>query len=89
MFELFKIVWDLIVMRDAVHKKQLNLRKGLIAAGLTTLGYLILVPAAALYEKHPQYKPLFIAAIVLTAIDFAFLIGLGLYWWRQTLANPQ
>ena len=85
MFEVLKIIWDLIVMRDSIRKGQLTWRRGLISVGLVALAYLIAVPAAALYDKHPEYKPLFIAAVILAGIDLAFLVGLGLYWWRQSL----
>ena len=87
MFEIFKVIWDLFVIRRSVKNGQLTLRKTVIALGLTVLGYLILVPAAVLYDKHPEYKPLFVVAVVATALDFLFLVGLGLYWWRQGLAR--
>lgn len=87
MFEIFQVVWDLFMVRRSLKSGQLTVRKIVISVGLTLLGYLILVPAAALYDKHPEYKPLFIVAVVVTAIDFLFLVGLGLYWWRQGLAR--
>ncbi|HEY1903135.1 MAG TPA: hypothetical protein VGG56_11915 [Terracidiphilus sp.] len=87
MFEIFKIIWELFVAREYVRKGQLTLRKTLISTGLVLLGYLILVPASVLYQNHPEYKPLFIAAMVLAGIDFLFLFGLGIYWWRQTLVR--
>lgn len=87
MFEIFQVIWDLFMVRREIRSRRLTWRKGLISTGLVLLGYLILVPAAALYDKHPEMKPLFIVAVVLTAVDFIFLIGLGLYWWRQSLAQ--
>jgi len=87
LLEIFQIIWDLFRIRDSVRKGQLTLRKTLISTGLVLLGYLILVPASVLYQKHPEYKPLFIAAVVLAAIDFLFLFGLAIYWWRQTLVR--
>lgn len=83
MFELVQIIWDLFIIRKEAKAGRLTWRKGLIAGGLTALGYLMLVPAAALWDKHPEYKPLFIVAVILTAIDFSFLVGLGLYWWKH------
>jgi hypothetical protein len=83
MFELFQIVWDLFMVRRSVRNGQLTLRKLLITFGLTVLLYAIVVPAGMLYDKHPEYKPLFIAAVVLGAADFAFLIYLGFHWKRQ------
>lgn len=87
MFELFQIVWDLFMVRRSVRNGQLNLRKGLIAVGLTVLHYATVVPAAVLYDKHPDWKPLFIAAMVLGAADVILLICLGFYWWRQWVAQ--
>jgi hypothetical protein len=87
LLEIFQIIWDLFRVRDSVRKGQLTLRKTLISGGLVVLGYLIVVPAAVIYQKHPEYKPLFIAATVLAAIDFLFLVGLGLYWWRRDLVR--
>jgi hypothetical protein len=75
------------MVRDSVRKGQLTLRKTLISVGLVLLGYLIVIPAAVLYQKHPEYKLLFIAATVLGAIDFLFLFGLAIYWWRKTPAR--
>lgn len=87
MFEIFQVVWDLFMMRRSLKSGELTVRKIVISVSLTALGYLILVPAAVLYDKNPAMKPLFIAAVVLTALDFLFLIGLGFYWWRQTPAK--
>jgi hypothetical protein len=89
MFELVQIVWDLFMVRRSVRNGQLNLRKSIIALGLTVLLYAIVVPAAVLYDKHPEWKPLFIAALILGAADFIFLVGLGFYWWRQWAAAQQ
>jgi hypothetical protein len=83
MFEIVQIIWDVFMMRRSVKDGSLTLRKGLIAFGLTALGYLLAVPASVLYDAHPQYKPLFIAGIVLAVLDFAFLIYLGIYWWKH------
>jgi predicted transporter len=83
MFELVQIVWDLFMVRREARSGRLTLRKALIAGGLTVLLYAIVVPAAMLYDKHPEMKPVFIAAVVLGAADFLFLIYLGFHWKRQ------
>lgn len=83
MFEIVQIIWDVFIMRRSIKDGSLTWRKGIIASVLTALGYLILVPAGALYDKHPQYRPLFMVAVVLTAIDFIVLFWLGIYWWRH------
>jgi Na+/melibiose symporter-like transporter len=87
MFELFQIVWDLLMVRRSVRNGQLTLRKAAIAIGLTILLYVTVIPAAALYDKHPEYKPLFIAAVVFGAANFLFLIFLGFHWWQQWAAQ--
>ncbi len=83
MFEIVQIIWDLFMIRREAKAGRLTWRKGLISVGLVALAYLMLVPAFVLYDKHPEYKPVFLVALVLTVIDFAFLIGLGLYWWKH------
>ena len=76
MFELCKLIWDLVVMRDASKKGQMNWRVWVYGFGFALVEYSIALPAALLYEKHPQYKPLFIAAIALVLINF-----FGMMWW--------
>ena len=76
MFELCKLIWDLVVMRDASKKGQMNWRVWVYGFGFALVEYSIALPAALLYEKHPQYKPLFIAAIALVLINFV-----GMMWW--------
>jgi hypothetical protein len=75
------------MVRDAIRKGQLTWRKGLISTGLVVLGYLILVPATMVYERHPEVKPLFICAVVLAALDLVFMVGLALYWSRRPVAR--
>jgi cytochrome c biogenesis protein CcdA len=88
MFEFFKLVWDMIVLRDSASKGQLKVRKLLLGFGFAILLYAIGVPAAVLYSKHPQYKPLFIAAIVVDALLFlSFMFFAGRDYIR-TLKNP-
>lgn len=87
MFEIFKPIWDLFMLRRSFKSGQMNVRKTLIALGLTALAYVLVVPAAVLYDKHPQYLPVLIIAAVLAGLDFLFLIWLGFHWWRQGLAQ--
>jgi hypothetical protein len=83
MFEIFQVIWDLLMMRREARLGRLTWRRGIISFALVLLGYLILVPAVVVYDKHPELKPLLIAAVVLAAGDYIFLLGLALYWWRQ------
>src|ERR1017187_4238680 len=62
MLELFKIAWDIAILRDGARKGQVTGRVMLAALGFAVLEYAIGLPAVLLYDKHPQYKPLFIAA---------------------------
>jgi len=87
MFEFVQAIWDVFVVRDAIRKRQLTWRKGLLSTGLVLLGYLILVPAAVVYERHPEVKALFMAAVVLAAIDFVFLVALAFYWYRRSITQ--
>ena len=80
MFEVFKIMWDLFVLRDAQRKGQLGWKKVLFAIGFVLLEYIIALPAVLLYEKHPQYKSVFIAAMVLVVINFVAFVWLALGW---------
>ena len=87
MFELFQVVWDLFMVRRSARSGQLTLRKAAIAGGLTILLYAIVVPAFVLYDKHPEYKPLFIVAVILGAADLIVLIYLGFHWQKQWAAQ--
>lgn len=91
MFELCKLVWDLIVLRDAARKGQLNWRIGLIAAAFVIFLYGTGLPVTLLYDSHPQYKPLFIAILVLDGIVFLWFMIWGIRRYiRQTFGSkPQ
>jgi hypothetical protein len=40
--------------------------------------YMIAMPAVLVYSKHPQYKTLFIAAMVLVMVNFMGFVWLAL-----------
>jgi Na+-driven multidrug efflux pump len=91
MFEFFKIIWDMIVLRDSASKGQLKVRQLVFGFCFAILLYAIGVPAAVLYTKHPQYKPVFIAAIVLDGLLFlAFMVwGIrGYFRSSRTSSTP-
>ena len=79
MWEILKVVWDIFVLRDAARKGKLNWRKTGFVVGFVVLEYVIAMPALLLYIQHPQYKPLFIAAMVLAVVIFVVFVGLA---WR-------
>jgi hypothetical protein len=76
MIEFFQILWNLFMLRDAARKGQLTAGVWIFAIGFVVLLYAILLPAAVLWQNHPQYKPLFVAAVVLDGIVFV----VGMVW---------
>jgi hypothetical protein len=76
MFELFKIVWDLVVLRDAARRGQLNWRIWPVTFGFVLLEYCVGLATMTFYINHPEYKSLFIAVMVLMAISFVYFL-----WW--------
>lgn len=88
MFEFFKIIWDVLVLRDAARKGQLTWRIWLIAFGFVLVEYGIGLPAVILYSKDPRYKPLLVAAMVLVAVNLVCFMWFGRRWWlRQSAAR--
>jgi len=90
MFEIIKLMWDVVVLRDAARKGQLQWRTWAVAIGFVLVLYGIGLPAALLYDAHPEYKPLFIAAMVLVAGAVATLIWLVIRWrlWAPKSRQP-
>jgi len=79
MWGILKVIWDIFVLRDAARKGKLNSRKAGLVVGFVVLEYVIAMPALLLYIQHPQYKPLFIAAMVLA---FVILVVFASLAWR-------
>ncbi len=87
MFELCKLIWDMVVLRDAAKKGQMNWRVWVYGFGFVVIEYAIALPAALLYEKHPQYKPVFIGALVLAAINFVAMMWWAIRWRARQIAS--
>jgi hypothetical protein len=87
MWEFLKITWDVVLLRRGIRKGQFGWRESALALGFAVLEYAIAVPAALLYEHHPQYKPLFIAAMALVIINFIGFVWLALRWRLQPPAE--
>jgi hypothetical protein len=85
MFELFKLIWDFIVLRDAARRGQLKLRVWVLAGAFLVIVYGVALPIGLFYINHPNYLPLMIAAIVLVAVSFVVTAWLGVSWWREGL----
>jgi hypothetical protein len=82
-FELFKLVWDFVVLREAARRGQLKLRVWILAGAFLLIVYGVALPICLFYINHPNYLPLLIAAIVLVAISFVVVAWLGFSWWRE------
>ena len=88
MFELVKLAWDVFVLRDAARKGQLNWQTWVIAIGFVLFLYGTGLPVAILYDKHPQYKLLFIAVVALDGLVFiGFMIWGVRRYLRQSAAR--
>jgi len=79
MFELFKILWEIFVVRDATRKGRLKLKTWIIAFSFVAALYATGVPAAVLWQNHPQYFPVFVAAMVL---DGVLMIAMFVWTYR-------
>lgn len=89
MFELCKLLWDFVVLRDAAKKGQLNWRVWVYGFGFVLVEYGIALPAVFLYEKHPQYKPVFIAAMVLVVINALCFMVWAIRWRSRQSASQK
>ena len=84
MWEMFKVVWDIFVLRDAAQKGKLNWRKTGFVAGLVLLEYLIVMPPLLLFIQHPQYRTLFIASVVM-----AIMVLVAFLWLAYRMRTRQ
>ena len=82
MFELFKLFWDVVVIRDGA-RKGYKLTRGnvFMAVGFVVLLYATGVPAAVLYQNHPQYKWVLIATLVIDGIVAITMFVWEVKWW--------
>jgi hypothetical protein len=87
MFELVKLVWDVFVLRDAARKGQLNWRVWFVAVAFVLFLYGTGLPVSLLYDKYPQYKPLFIAILALDATVFVWFMIWGVRRYLRQMAT--
>lgn len=87
MFELFKLFWDVVVIRDGARKGH-KLSTGIVlrAVGFVVLLYTTGVPAAVLYQNHPQYKWVLITALVFDGILFIAMFAWEIKWYMKQRA---
>jgi len=82
MFELFKVGWDLFTIRH-YSRQGMKLSAGdyFVAIGFVVFLYATAVPAAVLYQNHPQYKWVFIAVVAFDGIVAISMFVWEVKWW--------
>jgi uncharacterized membrane protein len=91
MFELFKLVWDFIVLRDQARKGELKPRMVIAGFAYAVALYAIGLPVGLLYINHPGNatdKAILIAAIAVLVLLTIGLITLSIRWRRQLRTPP-
>lgn len=76
MFEIFKLCWDVVALRDASRKGLLTWYIWPVAFIFVAILYGVALAGLTVYQRHPQYRAVFVAAIV-----FDGLFYLGFMWW--------
>jgi cytochrome c biogenesis protein CcdA len=89
MLELIKLIVDGLMLRDSARKGLLTWKIVFFAIGFVLLLYGTGLPALLLYQAHPQYKLLFIAAIVFDALLFILFMIFGTRWYFRATARLQ
>lgn len=82
MFELLKLLWDAIVLRDTAKKGMFSWRLYGMAFLVVLCEYIIALSVTVLYEKHPEFKSLFIATMAFLVIALIAFLWWG---WRYQL----
>ncbi|HVN92441.1 MAG TPA: hypothetical protein VMT38_02030 [Terracidiphilus sp.] len=90
MSELFKIGWDLFTIRH-YQRQGMKLSAGdyVVAIGSVVFLYATAVPAAVLYQNHPQYEWVLIATLAVDGIAFIALLVYEVKWWIKHRAAAQ
>ena len=80
MWKLAKLVWNSLLLRRATGKGEMTWRVWLAAIAFLVVIYAVALPATLLYEKHPEDKPIFIAAIIAVGIITVAYFWLAIRW---------
>lgn len=80
MFELLKLLWDLVMVRESYRRGLMTWRVWAIGIGLVLFLYGTGVPVGVLWDKYPQYAPVFIGVLVL---DGVVLLAVMIWGWRS------
>jgi hypothetical protein len=89
MLEMLKLFLDGAILRDGASKGMLTWRVTLSAVVFVVILYGTAVPAVVLYQNHPQYKPLFIAALVFDAVLFVAYMTWAVRWYMRQLVRQR
>jgi hypothetical protein len=87
MLEFLKLIVDAFVLRDSARKGLLTWKVVLFAVAFVLLLYGTGLPATLLYQAHPQYEPVFIAALIFDATLFILFIIFGTRWYFRKSAE--
>ena len=87
MLELIKLIVDGLVLRDGARKGILTWKVALVGIAFPILLYGTALPALILYQNHPQYKAVFIAAIAFDAVAFILFMIFGTRWYFRATAR--
>ena len=87
MFELFKLLVDGLVLRDSARKGIFSWKVMLTGFGCAIFLYVTALPAGILYSNHPQYKWVFITAIIVDVIAVILIIIFGTRWYFRAIAR--
>jgi hypothetical protein len=82
MGELFKVCWDVFTIRH-YSRQGMKLSAGdyVVAIGAVIFLYGTAVPAAVLYQNHPQYKWVLMVTLAVDGIVFIALFVWEAKWW--------
>ncbi len=93
MFELIKLAWDAVVLRDSARKGEMTWKVWLAAGGFLAAIYGIGLPAILLLDKYPNDKRIFPAAATLIGVVVVIYFWLAIRWRlrlrRERLAEEQ
>ena len=84
MGELFKVCWDIFTIRH-YSRQGMKLSPGdyFVAIGTVIFLYATAVPAAVLYQNHPQYEWVLIATLAVDGMAFIALLVYEVKWWMK------
>lgn len=86
MFELLKLLFDGLVLRDTARKGQFNWKVMLAGFGFVIFLYGTVLPAGLLYQRNPHYKWLFIATLCVDAVVFILVMFFGARRYLRAMA---